>query len=160
MKHYNRGMPVINRSALVSHSALEMYLLVCDIDSYPEFLPWCDKAIVSEQSERHQVATVYLDRRLQQSKFTTNNRLEAGRAIHMTLADGPFRHLEGSWTFTPISVAACRVELEIDFEFKSRVLAMLMGAAFSRVCDTLVLAFIQRANYVLDADTETERKPD
>jgi ribosome-associated toxin RatA of RatAB toxin-antitoxin module len=131
-----------------------MYLLVCDIDSYPEFLPWCDNATISEQSELHQVATVYLDRRLQQSKFTTNNRLEPGRAIHMTLVDGPFRHLEGSWTFTPIGTDACRVGLEIDFEFKSRVLAMLMGAAFARVCDTLVSAFIQRAYKVLNTDQE------
>lgn len=139
-------MPVIARTALVSHSAADMYALVCDIESYPDFLPWCKSASVSEQSQTHQVATVSIDKRMQGVSFTTRNRLDEGSAIQMELIDGPFRLLSGGWHFKPIGDAACKVELSIDFEFKSRILAGLLSPAFSKICDTMVAAFVQRAD--------------
>lgn len=139
-------MPSIARSALVSHSAADMYALVCDIESYPDFLPWCHAASVAEQSQTHQVATVSIDKRMQGVRFTTRNKLEADSAIDMELVDGPFRQLSGFWRFKPIGDAACKVELSIDFEFKSRVLAGLLGPAFSKICDSMVAAFVQRAD--------------
>lgn len=144
-------MPVITRSALVSHPASDMYLLVQDIESYPEFLPWCDSASVQEQSDSHQVARVALTKKLRQAAFTTRNRLTPGQSIHMSLVDGPFRYLEGQWTFTPIGDAACRAELEVNFEFGSRVFATLVGPAFKRICDSLVNSFIARADQVIDS---------
>jgi len=142
-------MPVITRSALVNYSAADMYQLVQDIESYPQFLPWCDDATVKEQSDSHQIASVALSKSLRQSAFTTHNRLQPGRSIHMSLVDGPFRHLEGQWTFTPIGEGACRAELEVDFEFGSRVFASLVGPAFKRVCDSLVKSFIARADSII-----------
>ncbi|ASJ72459.1 type II toxin-antitoxin system RatA family toxin [Granulosicoccus antarcticus] len=139
-------MPTIARSALVSHSAAEMYGLVRDIGSYPTFLPWCQAATVAEQSEEHQVASITIDRRMQGARFTTRNRLVVNEAIHMSLVDGPFRQLNGVWKFKAIDEDACRVELEIEFEFKSRIFAALMGTAFSKICDTMVAAFVKRAD--------------
>lgn len=139
-------MPSIARSALVSHSAAKMYALVRDIESYPEFLPWCQNATIAEQSASHQLATVTVDKRMQGVQFTTRNRLEADSAIQMGLVDGPFRSLSGLWQFKPIGEEACKVELAIEFEFKSRVLAKLLSPAFSRICDSMVAAFVQRAD--------------
>jgi len=141
-------MPAIERSALVSHSAAEMYALVCDIESYPDFLPWCDSASISERSDTHQVATVGIDRRMKGIQFTTRNRLEPDEAIHLALVNGPFKRLSGVWRFKPISEDACRVELEMDFEFSSRLLSALLGAAFARICDSMVQAFVRRADQV------------
>jgi ribosome-associated toxin RatA of RatAB toxin-antitoxin module len=123
-----------------------MYALVCDIESYPEFLPWCQKATVAEQSPTHQLATVSIDKRMQGIKFTTRNRLEEGSAIHMGLVDGPFRTLSGVWRFKTIGDDACKVELSIEFEFKSRILAKVLSPAFSKICDTMVAAFVKRAD--------------
>lgn len=139
-------MPSISRSALVSHSASAMYNLVCDIESYPSFLPWCAAASVAEQSDEHQLATVSVDKRMQGVKFTTRNQLEKDEAIHMGLVDGPFRKLVGVWRFKAIADDACKVELSIDFEFKSRILAALLGPAFTKICDTMVAAFVKRAD--------------
>ncbi|MFK7892474.1 MAG: type II toxin-antitoxin system RatA family toxin [Granulosicoccus sp.] len=139
-------MPSITRSVLVSHSAADMYALVCDIESYPEFLPWCQHATVSEQSKTHQLATVSVDKRMQGVKFTTRNRLETDSAIHMGLVEGPFRKLSGLWQFKPLADDACKVELSIDFEFRNRILAKLLNPAFSKICDTMVGAFVQRAD--------------
>ena len=139
-------MPSISRSALVTHSAADMYALVRDIESYPRFLPWCADASVAEQSEAHQLASVHMDKRMRGLKFTTRNRLEPDSAIHMGLVDGPFRKLSGVWRFTPLDDKACKVELAIDFEFKSRVLGAVLGGAFSKICDTMVAAFVKRAD--------------
>lgn len=143
-------MPTITRSALVEHAASDMYQLVTDVDRYPEFLPWCRAAHVVEQSGDSQTATVTIDERMKSASFTTKNRLEPGEAIHMTLVDGPFRQLSGTWRFKSLAKNACRVELDIDFEFKTKVFAIVMGPAFSKICDTLVDAFVRRANQ-LDA---------
>jgi len=139
-------MPSISRSALVTHSAADMFALVRDIESYPRFLPWCADASVAEQSDTHQLASVHMDKRMRSLKFTTRNRLEQDSAIHMGLVDGPFKKLSGVWRFTPLEESACKVELAIDFEFKSRVLGAVLGGAFSKICDTMVAAFVKRAD--------------
>jgi len=123
-----------------------MYRLVSDIESYPEFLPWCNDARVREASETHQVATIVFAKSLRQTHFTTRNRLEPERAIHVSLVEGPFRRLEGSWRFTDIEGSGCRCDLEVEFTFAGRLLATLMGPAFNRVCDALVGAFLRRAD--------------
>jgi len=123
-----------------------MFALVRDIESYPRFLPWCADASVAEQSDTHQLASVHMDKRMRSLKFTTRNRLEQDSAIHMGLVDGPFKKLSGVWRFTPLEESACKVELAIDFEFKSRVLGAVLGGAFSKICDTMVAAFVKRAD--------------
>ena len=141
-------MPSIARSALVSHSAAEMYALVRDIESYPNFLPWCDSASISEHSDTHQVATVVVDRRLRGIQFTTRNKLEPDEAIHLGLVNGPFKRLSGVWRFKPVSADACRVDLEMEFEFNSRLLGVVLGPAFARICDSMVQAFVRRADQI------------
>jgi ribosome-associated toxin RatA of RatAB toxin-antitoxin module len=141
-------MPTITRSALVPYSAADMYRLVCDVESYPQFLPWCDDARIEEQTATHQLASIAISKHFEQSRFSTRNRLAANQEIRMQLIDGPFRHLVGSWRFTALDETACKVELEIDFEFSNRLLASAISPAFTRVCDSLVSAFIKRADVV------------
>ena len=143
-------MPTISRVARVPYSARDMYRLICDVEAYPAFLPWCDSARIREQSDTLQVASISIGRRFRQSTFLTRNRLEPDSAVHITLVDGPFRHLRGSWRFEPVA-GGCRVLLDIDFEFSSRILAGLIGPVFRRVCDTLVTSFTQRADELYGA---------
>lgn len=140
-------MPTISRSALVEYSAESMYQLVCDIESYPEFLPWCSGARVDEQSESHQLASVTISQIVQQSAFSTRNTLHNNESIAMELVDGPFKYLRGQWRFKPLGVDnnACKISLDIEFEFASTMLAKMISPAFNRVCDTIMNAFIQRA---------------
>lgn len=125
-----------------------MYQLVLDIESYPQFLPWCQSASVAAQDDSRQTATLTMDRRMRGTSFTTRNRLEENQAIHMQLVEGPFRRFGGAWHFKALDEQACRVELEMNFEFNSRVLAVVLGPAFSKICDTMVAAFVKRANQV------------
>lgn len=141
-------MPTIARSALVSHSASQMYALVNDVASYPQFLPWCDTARVIEQTDQHQLASLTIDRRMKGISFTTRNTLSENESIAMALVDGPFRQLRGVWHFKALDDASCKVELSMEFEFKSRVFGALMGPAFTKICDTMVAAFVKRADQI------------
>ena len=125
-----------------------MFDLVIDVAAYPQFLPWCSGARVSEQSDIHQVAAVTIAKSIKRSEFMTRNRLERPGRIDMQLVDGPFRRLTGSWTFTPLDEAACRVELQVDFEFGNPIVGRLILPAFKQVCDSLVGAFTRRAKAV------------
>ena len=150
-------MPVIRRSATVPHPAESMFDLVADIDAYPEFVPGCGAARVLERDATSQVATVAVSRRvpgLKRAEFTTRNRLERPARIDMHLVDGPFRHLRGTWRFAPIDDVSCRAELEVDFEFASRLVGAALSPGFGRVCDSVVDAFVTRAATVLQGEDE------
>ena len=139
-------MSTVGRSAIVNHSAQEMFSLVFDVDSYPSFLPWCDKASIAERTPGRTVATLRINFRGLKEEFTTENRDQPGEFIDMKLVSGPFRSLEGGWRFTPLSAGACKVELSLRYEFKSVILDKLVGKVFDEIANSLVDAFARRAD--------------
>jgi len=94
-----------SNSALVAQPPSRLFALINDIESYPQFLPWCTRAKVQSRSEREIVATVGVKRGPLHGEFTTRNDLEPDRRIRMHLVSGPFRMLEGEWLLTPIATA-------------------------------------------------------
>ena len=139
-------MIVVDRSALVPHSAHEMYALVADVESYPQFLPWCDRAVVSVSEPGRTVATLHINFHGLKKEFTTENVNEPGVRIDMTLVSGPFRSLEGSWLFNPLSEKACKVEFKLRYQFAGVLVEKAAGSAFRDITDTFVDAFVRRAD--------------
>jgi ribosome-associated toxin RatA of RatAB toxin-antitoxin module len=142
-------MPAVDRSALVGHSASDMFALVDDVESYPLFLPWCERASVTARSPDRTIATLYLDFHGLKEHFTTENSNRPGEFIHMKLVSGPFRSLEGSWRFTALAEHACKIEFSLRYEFSSSLLERLIGPVFNRIADTFVDAFVRRASETL-----------
>jgi ribosome-associated toxin RatA of RatAB toxin-antitoxin module len=138
-------MSSVSRSAIVNHSAQEMFALVAGIESYPTFLPWCDKAAVAERGLGRTVATLRINFRGVKEEFTTENRDRPDERIDMKLVSGPFRRLEGSWRFTPLSDRACKIELNLRYEFASALLGRIVGAVFDEIAGSLVDAFARQA---------------
>jgi ribosome-associated toxin RatA of RatAB toxin-antitoxin module len=141
-------MRKVNRSALVSYTAREMFALVDDIACYPEFVPWCNEATVESRSDTTVVATLELHKGPISKHFTTRNTGSGFEAIDMELVGGPFRHLSGGWRFKEIEGEGCRVSLELEFEFESRLVDTMFGAFFKEAGDSLVDAFTARARDV------------
>ena len=139
-------MTVVDRSALVAHSAQKMYALVADVESYPQFLPWCDRAVVSVNEPGRTVATLHINFRGLKKEFTTENFNRADARIDMKLVSGPFRSLEGTWVFTALSENACKVELTLRYQFASALLEKIAGPAFHDIADSFVDAFVRRAD--------------
>ncbi len=138
-------MKRIARSAIVECSAEAFYALVEDVESYPSFLPWCAAAQVRERTAGRTVATLTLGVKGLRQSFTTENSNQPGRAIDMSLLEGPFKHFGAQWRFTPLSVEAAKVEFMLEYEFSSQVVAALLDPVFSRLADSTVDAFARRA---------------
>ncbi len=141
-------MSHISRSVLVSFSAEQMFELVNDVKKYPEFLPGCSDTYVQEATQTTMQASVIVSKAGMKKTFTTYNRLELGRSIAMELIDGPFKHLNGVWRFTPLDEKACKVELTLEFEFSSKMIEIAFGKAFNELTNNMISAFTRRAKQV------------
>jgi ribosome-associated toxin RatA of RatAB toxin-antitoxin module len=144
-------MREIHRSALVSYTATQMFDLVNDVEAYPEFLPWCKAASVTELGERDRQASLEFSRAGLHRRFTTHNYLNPGHDIRMELVNGPFRVLEGNWSFHPLGEAGSKVVLDLRFEFASRLLEAVFAPVFAEVMNSLVDAFVTRARDLYNA---------
>ena len=137
-------MTTISKNALVRYTAAEMYALVNDIESYPQFLPWCRSARLLSRQPDEVRATLELARGGIQKSFTTLNRLQPNKMIEIRLVDGPFRRLNGFWRFDDLAEQASKVSLDMDFEF-APLLDMVLGPVFHPIANSLVDAFHKRA---------------
>jgi ribosome-associated toxin RatA of RatAB toxin-antitoxin module len=138
-------MREIKRTALVAESPGRMFRLINDIESYPQFLPWCTSAKVEARTEQEVIATLGIKRGPLRAEFTTRNLLETDARVLMQFVRGPFRVLEGLWTLTALGDLGCRVELEMRFEFSNRVAGALFEPLFEDTAASLVDAFVKRA---------------
>ena len=141
-------MHVIERSAIVTYTAAQMFALVNDVGRYPEFLPWCTGARVADESDTQRLASLRIARGVLRTEFTTRNTLVKDSQILMHLVDGPFRNLAGEWRFDAIDERGSRVRFRVEFEFKNRLTAAAMSAAFKALCSSIVDAFVTRAQKV------------
>lgn len=141
-------MPVVHKSALVPHSAAEMFELINDVESYPQFLPWCKSTQLLSRNEEELCGRLEVSRIGISQTFSTCNRLFPYERILITLHEGPFKRLQGEWRFTALREDACKVELELDFEFSGKLINSAFGAVFSQIASTLVDAFCKRADEV------------
>ncbi|RMX02608.1 type II toxin-antitoxin system RatA family toxin [Corticibacter populi] len=144
-------MKQVEKSALVWFSPAQMFALVTDVARYPEFLPWCDHARVLEQDAEGMTAEVGIAfARIRQSFVTRNTHIGQDRVL-MRLVRGPFSTLEGEWSFVPLAggsaetAQACRVSLVLRYDFDSAALRMLVGPVFDKIANSMVEAFVQRA---------------
>ena len=145
-------MRTVSRSAIVPFSASEMFALVDDIEAYPDFLPWCDTAIVHTRGDSMVEATLEIHRGGISKSFTTRNTLQQNKSIELVLIGGPFRRLSGGWVFQELGESGCKVSLELEFEFKNSITDRLFGPYFEASCNSLVDAFTRRAAEVYGGD--------
>ena len=139
-------MRIVNRSAMVPYSAERMYALVDDVESYPEFLPWCAGATLISRTATEFIASVTIGYGPVNTSFSTCNTLQPPEAMTMRLRDGPFKQLEGHWSFTPLGDSGCEVKLRVEFEFAGAMQDMLLGRAFETICNEMIGAFTSRAD--------------
>ena len=136
----------VERSALVMHPAALMRDLVNDVDRYHEFLPWCGGSRVLARDESGYTASVDIAFKGLRKTFTTRNVTRGGERTDMTLVDGPFSELSGSWSFQPISEDASRISLSLEFGFSSRLVEKVVGPVFKSIADSMVDSFCRRAD--------------
>ncbi|MCW6510798.1 type II toxin-antitoxin system RatA family toxin [Lichenifustis flavocetrariae] len=151
-------MPSFRTTRRVRHSAEHMFDLVADVESYPQFLPLCQSLIIrqrklDEAGDGVILADMQVGYKAIRENFTSRVTLDRpGMTILVEYVEGPFRSLENRWTFRPEpgrpDDSGCTVEFFITYEFKSRVLSMLMGSMFDSAFRRFAEAFERRADQV------------
>jgi coenzyme Q-binding protein COQ10 len=150
-------MPRFANKRRVRHSAPQMFDLVADVERYPEFVPLCKALKVRQRTQNDDgteviVADMTVSFKLVQESFTSKVTLDrANLKILVEYLRGPFSNLENRWTFEPKSETECDVGFFINYEFKSRMLALLMGSMFDAAFQRFAVAFEKRADEVYRA---------
>jgi coenzyme Q-binding protein COQ10 len=148
------AMPSFNSRRRVSHTASQMFDLVADVERYPEFVPLCSALKVRQRTPNADgteivIADMTVSFKLVRESFTTRVTLDRPNLkILVEYLRGPFSNLENRWTFEPRPDNACEVGFFLSYEFKSRMLAILMGTMFDTAFQRFAAAFEKRADMI------------
>jgi coenzyme Q-binding protein COQ10 len=147
-------MPQFSSKRRVRHAAADMFDLVADMEKYPQFVPLCGAMKIRSRTAKGEGVSVVLAEmtasyKLIHQTFTSRVTLDRpALKILVEYLDGPFSRLQNRWTFSPTGETSCEVEFFIDYEFKSRTLAILMGAMFDTAFRKFAAAVEKRADAV------------
>ena len=146
-------MPQFSTKRCVRHAATDMFNLVSDVEKYPKFVPLCSALTVKSRAEKDGrtvlVADMTVAYKIIRETFTSRVTLDRqGLNILVEYLNGPFKRMQNRWTFYPVETKVCDVEFFIDYEFRSRTLAVLMGAMFDAAFRRFAVAFEQRADEI------------
>jgi ribosome-associated toxin RatA of RatAB toxin-antitoxin module len=141
-------MALVEKSVLIERTPAQMFELVDRVEDYPQFLPWCGGAEVIDRTLTRTAATLHINYHGIKSHFSTDNVKEAPHVMHITLTDGPLKHMDGQWRFLPLGETACKIEFRLHYEFSNRLLEKVLGSVFSHITETFVESFVKRAQKV------------
>lgn len=146
-------MPQFSTKHRVRHAATKMFELVADVEKYPQFVPLCSALAVKSRTEKNGTTILVADMtvayKIVRETFTSRVTLDRPNLkILVEYLSGPFKRMQNRWTFHPIGEEACDVEFFINYEFRSRALAVLMGAMFDAAFRRFATAFEQRADEI------------
>ena len=147
-------MPHIHKKAVCKYSDEQIFSVVNDVVCYPEFIEWCKKVDLLEQTETVTRACLHLQKGLIKQNFTTENTLVYPSSMQMRLLSGPFKQFAGQWRFTPQQgqeekkqeQLGCQIEFDLNYEFSNHLLEMTVGPVFFHIADEMVQTFLQRAD--------------
>ncbi len=145
-------MPTHSEQRILPHRPEQLFDLVADVGRYPEFLPWCVAARVMSQSETDLRAELAIGFKGIRERFVSRVALDRPNLrIDVAYEKGPFKYLNNHWQFQPHGDGQCQLDFHVDFEFRSRILEMLMGKLFDEAVRRMVRAFEQRADALYGA---------
>ena len=141
-------MTVVQKSALVKFSAVQMFDLVNDIEAYPKFLPWCGGSRIIKREDNVVEAELLISKGGFKKYFSTRNKIDKGRRMTISLLNGPFSSLEGTWDFISLREDASKISLDLEFEMSGKLASLAFGAVFNQISNTMVSSFTARAKEV------------
>ena len=148
-KALSNPMPTHSETRLLPYTPEQMYALVADVPSYPEFLPWCSAARVRKVTPERDSTVLEADLVISFKVFRERfgSRVVLWPEKHMIdteYLDGPFRYMKSSWAFAPAE-GGCEVSFFVDFEFRNAILQGIIGVVFNEAMQRIVRAFERRA---------------
>lgn len=141
-------MPRHAEERVLPFAPAQLFALVADVERYPEFLPWCQSAIVRQRRKGQITADLTIGYKAFRETFTSVVRLEEPSRISVEYLAGPLSRLANEWRFTPAPRGACRLAFDVDFAFRSVLLGAMMDLFFDKAFRRMVTAFEERARHL------------
>ncbi len=138
-------MPTIHKSKVEPYSVEQMFNLVNDVESYPNYLPWCKNVQILSQGDNSMNVKVEVAKGPLNKVFTTQNTLIQNKSISMRLLNGPFKYLEGEWSFESIDNNQCKITFDLNFELALGPFSKMLNPIFESLYSSLIKAFTDRA---------------
>lgn len=142
------NMALVEKLVLIERTPAQMFDLVDRVEDYPQFLPWCGGTECLGRSDIKTAATIHISYHGIKSQFSTENIKDYPRLMDIRLTNGPFKHMDGHWAFTPLGESACKIEFRLHYEFSNRLLEKVLGPVFNHIADTFVESFVKRAQKI------------
>ena len=136
----------LRTSALVAHSAENIFDLIEAAEHYPEFLPWCSGATILARDDSVVAAEIAVNWHGVRFSFTTRNPKRRPTWLGVMLERGPFRRFEGEWNLTPLTADACKIEFVLRYDFEHAIARSLTARVFDEIARTFVDAYVARAD--------------
>jgi ribosome-associated toxin RatA of RatAB toxin-antitoxin module/CRP-like cAMP-binding protein len=141
----------VQRSLLMPYPAESVFDLIEQAEHYPQFIPWCIDALILERSDEHVAARISMKVAGLTLTLETRNPKRRPEWLRLQMVRGPLRRFDGEWRLTPLNATACRVEFTLRYELGDAMIERVAGPVFARMADTMVDAYVRRAERVLPA---------
>lgn len=138
----------VREKKILSHTKMLVFDVIFDIESYPKYLPWCQKLRVLEKEMDHILAKMHVGYGFLSESFTTRVTWVGTDEIHFNLESGPFKHLEGIWKITALDDNQTEISFSIDFAFTNGFIDKMFGPFFHEAQKRMIHAFEKRLDYV------------
>lgn len=152
-------MPTHAEKRQMNYTPQQLFDMVADIESYPQFLPWCTAARIRKREGDVVWADLMIGFKLVRERFTSRVEMVRPDRINVTYSDGPFKYLNNHWVFEPLPDGSTLIDFYVDFEFHSKVLQKIIGALFNEAVKLMVSAFQKRAAQLYGADGRSLASP-
>ena len=143
----------VHRSLLMPYPAESMFDLIEQAEHYPQFIPWCTDAVILERTDEIVAARLSMRVAGLTLSLQTRNPKRRPQWLALKMVQGPLRRFEGEWRLTPLNATACRIEFTLTYEFAEGVIGRVAGPVFARMADTMVDAYVMRAERILPMPT-------
>ncbi len=140
------------REEIISHSAKKLFNIVLDIESYPEYIPWCTKMIVNKKNDNEIFADMYVKYKfILIQKFGSHVKFNKNQlTIQTNYIEGPLKDLKTDWKFEKIDKSKSKIIFEVNFEFKNYIHQKLAETFYHLIENKMIESFKKRADSLLD----------
>lgn len=141
-------MSSLHYSVIEHYSAKQLFALVNDIETYPQFIPDCTQSGVLKRNDNQLVAFIEVAKLGFHTRFITKNTFYQDNSIMIQLVEGPFSHLSGRWNFIPLDSSGCKIIFDLQFQFRNKLLECAFTPLFREIISNMVKAFSARAKEI------------
>ena len=141
-------MKTVYKEKIIPYLANDMYSLVANISSYPDFVPYCNLTIIEKDDDKEVIASIELNFHGITKKFTTTNTMQLNESISMQLKGGHLENLNGKWIFEQMTTTSSKITLHIEYEVSNNIYAGVVDAVIEKVSNEVLMAFVARAGLV------------